>query len=105
MRAGGDAGVDEGGLGGVGAVFAEGEVVLGRAAIVAVAADDDLDVGVGDEEGCGFGGGGLGVGAELVGVVVEVDVLDVGVEDLVVDVAAVRRCCRPWLRGRWGRGR
>ncbi len=31
---GGDAGVDEGGLGGVGAVFAEGEVVLGGAALV-----------------------------------------------------------------------
>ena len=109
MRAGGDAGVDEGGLGGVGAVFAEGEVVLGGAAVVAVAADEDADVGVRDEEGGGLGGGGLGVGAEVEAVVVEEDVLDVLVEGGVgAHVAAVARrwlvgACDRW--GRWGRGR
>ena len=51
---GGDAGVDQRGLGGVGAVLAEGEVVLGRAAVVAVAADDDLDGGMRVEVGGGL---------------------------------------------------
>ena len=41
-------------LGGVGAVFAEGEVVLSGAAIVAVAADDDLDGLVRSEIGGGL---------------------------------------------------
>ena len=62
-------------LGGVGAVFAESEVVLGRSAIVAVAADDDFDGGVGAEIAGGLGDGGSGVGTEIVAVVVEEDVL------------------------------
>ena len=85
---GGDAGSDEGGFGGVGSVFAEGEVVLGGAALVAVAADEDADGGVGLEEGGGGVGGVLGVGPEVDGVVVEEDVLDGGVEGLVGDGAA-----------------
>ena len=56
---GGDAGFDQRGLGGVGAILAQREVVLGGAAVVAVAADDDADVRVGDKVGCGLGRRGL----------------------------------------------
>ena len=49
--AGGDAGVDQRGLGGVGAILAQGQVVFGGAAVVAVAADDDADVGMRDQVG------------------------------------------------------
>ena len=75
--------------GGVGAVLAESQVVLGRSAIVAVAADDDLDGGMRVEVGGGLRDGGLGVGAEVVAVVVEEDVLDVLVEDGVAAHVAV----------------
>src|SRR6185312_515975 len=64
--AGGDACVDQCGACCVGTVFAKGEVVLGRAAAVAVAADDDLDGGVRVEVSGSLGDGSLGVGTEIV---------------------------------------
>ena len=79
----GDAGVHEGGAGGVGAVFTEGEVVLGRAALVAVASDEDFEVGVLNEVGGGLGYGGLAGGVDVEGVVAEEDVLNGGVEGCV----------------------
>jgi len=41
--------------GGVGAVFAERQVVLGRTAVVAVSADDDFDGRMSREVGSGLG--------------------------------------------------
>ena len=76
----GDACCYEGGLGGVGAVLAEGDVVLSRATIVAVATDEDLDAGVCVEVGSGAGDGGVGLRCEVVAVVAEEDVLHVGME-------------------------
>ena len=78
--AGVDAGSDEGLLGGVGAVFAEGDVVLGGAAVVAVAGDEHLDVLVRIQIGGGGGDGGLVGGTDVVAVVVEEEILDCGVE-------------------------
>ena len=52
---GGDACRDQCGPGGVGAVFAERQVVFGRTTIVAVAADDDLDGGMSGEIRGGLG--------------------------------------------------
>ncbi len=85
---GADAGGDEGLLGGVGAVFAEGDVVLGGAAVVAVAGDEDLDVWVCVQVGRGRGDGAFVRLADVVAVVVEEDILDGGVEG---GVSAVRR--------------
>ncbi len=56
---------------GVGAVFAECEVVLGRTTVVAVSADDDLDGGMSIEIRSGLCGGCDGIGAQIVAVVVE----------------------------------
>jgi hypothetical protein len=76
----GYAGCDECGLGGVGAVFTEGDVVLGRTTVVAVAADEDLDGGMGVEVGGSSGDGAGGLRVEVVAVVGEEDVLHVGLE-------------------------
>ena len=76
----GDASADQCGAGGVGAVFAEGDVVLGRATIIAVAADEYLDGGMRGEVASGGDRGCLSVGAEVEAVVVEEDVPDVFLE-------------------------
>src|SRR5690348_727342 len=61
----------------VGATVAETHVVLGAAAIVAMALDDEIDIGVGLEEG-GVGLQGLlRIGADIRLVIVEIGVLDV----------------------------
>ena len=44
-------------LGGVGAVFAQSQIVFGRAAVVTVAADDDADAGMGGQVARGLGRG------------------------------------------------
>ena len=75
-----DAGGDDGLLGGVGAIFAEGDVVLGGAAVVAVAGDEDFDVLMRVEIGGGGGDGWLVGGTDVVAVVVEEEILDCGVE-------------------------
>src|SRR6185437_2662684 len=77
---GGDAGVDQGVARGFGAVLAEGEVVFVRAALVAIAADDDLVIRMAVEVGRILGEGGLRVGADVGRVVVVEDVMDVGLE-------------------------
>src|SRR5579875_1689889 len=67
-------------LGRVGAVLAERQVVLVAAALVAVAADYDLDIRVGVQVAGVFGQRSLGVAADIRRVVIEEDVLHVGLE-------------------------
>jgi hypothetical protein len=73
MRLAATPALDQRGLGGVGAVLAQRQIVFGGAAVVAVAADDDADVGMGDQVGRGLGRGGLALGPQGVAVVVEED--------------------------------
>ena len=52
---GGNTGRDQRGAGSVGAILAEGKVVLGRPSVIAVAADDDFDGWMGGEVTGGLG--------------------------------------------------
>ncbi len=66
----------------IGAVIAKRKVVIGRAAFVAVSLDGEPDRGMGLEE-CGIGiDRGLILGAQVVAVVVKVDVFDRRGEEL-----------------------
>src|SRR5579871_4931297 len=91
-----DASVDEGSTGSIGAVFAKGQVVLCRSALVGVSTDDDLEGRVSDEEGSGSRGCGDGVRAQLVTVEVEEGVLDVLLEELLARHVGLSR------RRSWG---
>src|SRR6266567_4192373 len=78
--AGGDAGIDEGVACGFGARLAELQVVFVGTALVAIAAEDHLDIRMAVEERRILGEYGLRVGANVGCVVVEEDVLHVGLE-------------------------
>src|SRR5581483_5094104 len=74
---GADAGLHQGLLDGVGAVIAQCQVVLGRAAFVAVPLDGELNVGVLREELSVALQRGLLVGTNVVLVIVKEDIFDV----------------------------
>jgi len=80
---GGKAKADEIFLDGVGAALAESEIVLGGAALVAVALDGDAGRGIIFQEVGGLLKSGAGVGANFGGVVIEVGVTDFLEEEFV----------------------
>src|SRR5581483_331666 len=88
---GADAGLHQGLLDGVGAVIAQCQVVLGRAAFVAVPLDGELDVGVLREELSVPLQRGLLVGTNVVLVIVKENVFDVLSKELLFRGRRLRR--------------
>lgn len=105
--AGVDTGLNQSGLGRVGAILTECQVVLCRSAIVTISGDQDLGIWMRLQEGCVLSNGGLGIGANGVGVVIEEDRLDVLLEFRLRQRSrgGCWRCCLAHGQGRCGIGR
>src|SRR5208282_2579700 len=91
-----DSGLDERILHGVRAIGAQGEVIFGGAALVAMSLDGDVDVGMLLQEACIALHRALVGGAYIVLVVVEVNIFDVLSEELLLGSRGSRRRCRWW---------
>src|SRR4051794_12929838 len=87
-------------LGGIGAIFAEREVVFNRTTLVAISADDYLHIWMRREEARVLGNDGLGVGTELVAVIVEEDRRNVLAERGFVDDVRAGGIAWRWRRRR-----